>query len=605
MRIINKIEPKIPQMPSRKKVAAYARVSMESERLQHSLSAQVSYYSGLIQKNPAWEYAGVYADDGITGTKTNDRTEFNRMLADCEAGKIDIILTKSISRFARNTVDLLNTVRHLKELGISVQFEKERIDSLSEDGELMLTLLASFAQEEIRSLSDNVKWGTIQRFKQGIPNGKFNIYGYKWVGDKLAVIPEEAKIVRFMYREYMKGASRIEIGRMLMEQGIYTRQGYQWVDSNVKVILTNITYTGNMLFQKEYCLDPITKQRKKNRGELPQYFVENTHEAIVPMDEWQAVQEEFQRRRDLGPFGNKSLHLTAFSTKITCGCCGKHYRRSGKRNTAEKVYYIWICQTKSQNGIKACDSKSIPEKMLQKVAADVLGTAEFDEDIFSKQIKEIMVIGTDTLIFHFYDGHEQTTTWVSTAKADWWTPERRRLWGERHKRKDTNPNKNTYYEFTGFIKCGQCGANYRCQANVRKDGTRTRSWYCTGPRSECSNKSIRDETMKALVTEALDLDAFDESVMDAQIEYATVINNTVTFHFRDGHTVTKPYLDKRHGVKWTAERRERQVQSIRASWTEERRKRHGEIIREIRRKKRGESNDDTGNDNPVHSSTDQ
>ena len=180
MRIINKIEPKIPQMPSRKKVAAYARVSMESERLQHSLSAQVSYYSGFIQKNPAWEYAGVYADDGITGTKTNDRTEFNRMLADCEAGKIDIILTKSISRFARNTVDLLNTVRHLKELGISVQFEKERIDSLSEDGELMLTLLASFAQEEIRSLSDNVKWGTIQRFKQGIPNGKFNIYGYNF-----------------------------------------------------------------------------------------------------------------------------------------------------------------------------------------------------------------------------------------------------------------------------------------------------------------------------------------------------------------------------------------------------------------------------------------
>ena len=179
------------------------------------------------------------------------------------------------------------------------------------------------------------------------------------------------------------------------------------------------------------------------------------------------------------------------------------------------------------------------------------------------------------------------------------------MWGERHKRKDTNPNKNTYYEFTGFIKCGQCGANYRCQANVRKDGTRTRSWYCTGPRSECSNKGIRDETMKALVTEALDLDAFDESVMDAQIEYATVINNTVTFHFRDGHTVTRPYLDKRHGVKWTAERRERQVQSIRASWTEERRKRHGEIIREIRRKKRGESNDDTGNDNPVHSSTDQ
>ena len=198
MRIVNKIEAKTPQMPRRKRVAAYARVSMESERLQHSLSAQVSFYSSLIQSNPAWEYVGVYADNGITGTKAEAREEFNRMIADCEAGKIDIVLTKSISRFARNTVDLLNTVRRLKELGVSVQCEKERIDSLTEDGELMLTLLASFAQEEIRSLSDNVKWGTRKRFEKGIPNGRFQIYGYRWEGDHLVVHEEEAKIVRLI-----------------------------------------------------------------------------------------------------------------------------------------------------------------------------------------------------------------------------------------------------------------------------------------------------------------------------------------------------------------------------------------------------------------------
>lgn len=189
MRKISKVERKIPQMPNRKKVAAYARVSMESERLQHSLSAQISYYSDLIQKYPDWEYVGVYADYGISGTKTERRTEFNRMLADCEAGKIDIVLTKSISRFARNTVDLLETVRHLRELGISVRFEKEHIDSLTEDGELMLTLLASFAQEESRSISENVKWGTRKRFEQGIPNGKFQIYGYRWDGDHLVIEP--------------------------------------------------------------------------------------------------------------------------------------------------------------------------------------------------------------------------------------------------------------------------------------------------------------------------------------------------------------------------------------------------------------------------------
>ena len=191
---VRKIEA-APAAPAKlKRVAAYARVSMETERLNHSLSAQVSYYSALIQGHPGWVYAGVFADDGITGTKVN-RPEFQRMLAECEAGNIDIILTKSISRFARNTVDLLETVRHLKELGIEVQFEKEHISSLSDDGELMLSLLASFAQEEVRSLSENVKWGTRKRMQQGIPNGHFRVYGYRLEGDVLVPIPEEAAIV--------------------------------------------------------------------------------------------------------------------------------------------------------------------------------------------------------------------------------------------------------------------------------------------------------------------------------------------------------------------------------------------------------------------------
>ena len=587
MKTVTKIESAVPQMPERKKVAAYARISMETERLQHSLSAQISYYSELIQKHADWQYAGVYADDGISGTGTSKRDEFRRMVEDCEAGKIDIILTKSISRFARNTVDLLNTVRHLKELSISVRFEKEHIDSLSEDGELMLTLLASFAQEESRSISDNVKWGTIKRFQQGIPNGQMRVFGYEWVDGKLTLLPEEAKTVRYIYREYIKGASRIEIGRALNEKGIFTRKGKEWVDSNVKVVLTNVTYTGNMLFQKEYVTDPIAKHHKKNRGELPQYFAENTHEAIIPMDEFQAVQAEFKRRRDLGPFGNKSLHLTAFSAKITCGICGKHYRRSGKHNTAGEVYYIWICQTKNQKGTDACDSKNIPEKMLQNVAAKVMGLSDFDEAAFTEQVEVIRVVSKDTLCFRFYDGREVMTTWESTAKTDWWTPERRRLSGERHKRKNINPNKSTYYEFTGFIKCGNCGANYRCQSSVRKDGTRSRSWYCTGPKNRYHNTAIRDETMKTLVAEALDIPAFDEAVMDAQIEYASILDGTVTFHFRDGQEVSKTYQDKRHGVKWTAERREKQCQAIKNSWTDARRATTSKRMLQIRGEKNG------------------
>lgn len=591
MRIINKIEPKIPQMPSRKKVAAYARVSMESERLQHSLSAQVSYYSGLIQKNPAWEYAGVYADDGITGTKTNDRTEFNRMLADCEAGKIDIILTKSISRFARNTVDLLNTVRHLKELGISVQFEKERIDSLSEDGELMLTLLASFAQEEIRSLSDNVKWGTIQRFKQGIPNGKFNIYGYKWVGDKLAVIPEEAKIVRFMYREYMKGASRIEIGRMLMEQGIYTRQGYQWVDSNVKVILTNITYTGNMLFQKECCLDPITKQRKKNHGELPQYFVEDTHEAIIPMDEWQAVQEEFKRRRDLGVFGNKSLNLNCFTGKIKCGHCGQSFMRNTRRRRLKGVpveqcdkYTTYGCGTQKKKG-GSCPARDIPEETLKAKCTEVLGLDEFDEKIFSAQVEKIIVPEHLVLEFYMKDGRVIRTEWVSTAKKDAWTAERRAAKGKLVQERQITANSSC---FTSRIRCEMCGENYRRQRSRHVDGTYVSVWRCASS-ARCASQSLPEPTLHELAAKAMGLMEFSEDAFRQQIQYISIVDKgRLVFHFFDGRDIEAEWKNKRTMPRHTEERKAEMSRKMKENW----------------RKRRGESDNHTGNDQSVHSNTD-
>ena len=363
---------------------------------------------------------------------------------------------------------------------------------------------------------------------------------------------------------------------------IYTRQGKLWVDSNVKVVLTNITYTGNLLFQKEYTVDPISKQKRKNRGELPQFFVEDTHEAIIPMDEFQRVQAEFKRRRDLGPLGNKSLKLTAFSTKITCSLCGKHYRRSGKRNTAGELYYIWTCQTKSNKGISACNSKSIPEKTLQNVTAAVMGLPEFNGATFLEQIEEIYVVSDDTLQFRLFDSREVTATWESTAKTDWWTPERRRLWGERHKRKDTNPNKNTFYEFTGFIRCGQCGSNYRFQSKTMKDGTPSRAWYCSAPAGVCDKVSIKDATMKTLVVDVLGLDVFDETAMDKQIEYARVLGNTVTFHFRDGQEVTRNFMEKRHGAKWSAERHEKMRQALKASWTDERRVAMSERMKKIR-----------------------
>lgn len=585
MKTIEKIERKMPVLKVRKRVAAYARVSMESERMRHSLSSQVSYYSSLIQKNPAWEYAGVYADYGISGTGIKKREEFNRMLDECEAGNIDIILTKSIQRFARNTVDLLNTVRRLKDLGVEVRFEKENINSMSGDGELMLTILASFAQEESRSISENVKWGTIKRFKQGIPNGKFSIFGYEWVNDKLVIVPNEAEIIRWMYAEYMKGASRIEIGRALMDRGIYTRQGKPWVDSNVKVILTNITYTGNMLFQKEYCEDPITKHRRKNYGELPQYFVEGTHEAIIPMDEWQAVQKEFKRRRDLGPFGNKSLNTSCFTGKIKCPHCGCSYMHNTRKNRGNELEF-WSCGTKKKKGGRCPVSGTIPQKVLKSECASVLELETFDEDTFLAEVDHIEVPERRVMLFFMKDGREITRAWESTAKKDSWTVERRQLWGERHKHKDTNPNKHQFHEFTCFIRCGCCGANYRCQSGKLKDGTPTRSWRCSGPRAQCQNPAIKDDTMRRLVTEVLCLDKFDEAAMDAQIEKATILGHTVTFHFRDGHAESRDFLDKRHGTSWTEERREKVRQSMKDAWTDKRRAEMSKRVMKIRSEKK-------------------
>ena len=241
MRKITKLEPTAPILTPKKRVAAYARVSMETERLQHSLSAQISYYNDKIQKNPDWLFAGVYADNGISGTGTEKRDDFNRLLADCDAGKIDIVLTKSISRFARNTVDLLETVRHLKEIGVEVWFERENIHSLDGDGELMLSILASFAQEESRSISENVKWGTRKRFEQGIPNGKFRVYGYRWEGDDLIPIPEEAVVVKRIFQNFLDGKSRLETEREFAAEGITTRDGCRWADYNIASVLRNCT----------------------------------------------------------------------------------------------------------------------------------------------------------------------------------------------------------------------------------------------------------------------------------------------------------------------------------------------------------------------------
>ena len=548
MRTIKKVEQLIPKLVTRKKVAAYARISMESERMSHSLSAQVSYYNNLIQRTPEWEFAGVYADDGISGTGIQKRLEFQRMVNDAEKGMIDIIITKSIQRFARNTVDLLNTVRHLKDIGVEVRFEKENISSFTGDGELMLSILASFAQEESRSISENCKWSIRKGFEKGKPHGRFQIYGYRWDGDHLVAEPKEAEIVKMMYSDYLGGAAVEDIQRKLNAMGVKAYKGGAFNSGSIRKILENITYTGNLLFQKEYETDPISGKSRKNRGELPQYWVEDTHEAIIPMETFNAVQAERQRRRELGVYPN--INTTCFTRKIKCGNCGVNYGRKSRRKENGEICHDWLCQTYGKKGKAACSSQAVPEKVLKDLSAEVLGLEAFDEEVFSERVDHITVVGKETLEFHLSDGTIVTKTWKLNGLVEAWTDERRKEWSERQRNKSTNPIR--YNEFTAFIKCGKCGANYRVLTSYYTDGTRGKAWYYS---CKCRNSTIKDSTMKALVCEVLKLPEFSEEKMDSEIEKATISDNTVTFHFWDGHTESRSYKDRRRSAY--RERREK------------------------------------------------
>lgn len=578
MRRITKIEPTEPILPRRKRVAAYARVSMESDRLAHSLAAQISYYSDLIQKNPEWEYAGVYADSFVSGTETCKRQEFQRMLADCNAGAIDIILCKSISRFARNTVDLLETVRHLKDLGIEVRFEKENINSLSGDGELMLTILASLAQEESRSISDNVKWGIRKRFESGDPCGRNPILGYEWVDRHLVIVPEEAAIVKRIFQNFLDGKSRLETERELNAEGITTKKGCRWADSNIKVVLTNITYTGNLLLQKEYISDPITKKRKKNKGELPQYFVEGTHEAIIDMETFQYVQAEMQRRRELGALANKSLNTCCFTGKLKCPFCGQSYMHN-TRTDRDNFQEFWSCGNMKKKGGRCPVGGSINHKHLRETCAKVLGLPEFDDAAFLERVDAIFVPARETLEFHLTDGTVTTVECRNTGHQDCWTPERRTETAKR-RRESAAPNRPDATCFTKKIKCLRCGLNYR--RGTRKD---MHHWRCAGANG-CL--SLREDVLKTVTAEVLGQAEFDDAAFLEQISRIEVdADDTLRYVYYDGRTEERQWVTPpKPGRKWTAHQREVMAQKVSESWTPERRADMSIRAKEMRRREK-------------------
>lgn len=377
------------------RVAAYCRVSTDSDEQETSYETQVSHYTEYIKSHSEWELAGIFADDGISGTNTKKRDEFNRMIDECMAGNIDMVITKSISRFARSTLDCLKYIRQLKEKNIAVWFEKESINTMDSKGEVLITIMASLAQQESQSLSQNVKLGLQYRYQQGKVQVNHNHFlGYTKDKDgHLIIDPEQAEVVKRIYREYLEGLSMKKIAE-LEQDGILTGAGKtKWYDSTINKILRNEKYMGDALLQKTVTMDFLTKKRVRNTGALPQYYVEDDHEAIIPKEIFMQVQAELVRRRKVhtGPNGQKRIYSgnNCFSQIIVCGECGELYRRVHWNNHGCKSI-VWRCISRLEPSRAAmnCTSRTIKEDLLQEVTVKAFNRILTDSDVFLRQMQE-------------------------------------------------------------------------------------------------------------------------------------------------------------------------------------------------------------------------
>ncbi|MBS5339595.1 MAG: recombinase family protein [Actinomyces sp. oral taxon 181] len=373
---------------SRIRVAAYCRVSTMSETQAGSLAAQVSAYSKLICSNPAWQFAGIYTDQGISGT-TSNRPGFAEMMDHARAGDFQILLVKSISRLARNTVDLLSCVRELATLGVAVRFERENIDTSSAEGELMLTLLASFAQEESRSLSQNVKWAIRNRYKAGRTNSH-RIYGYTWVGGSLHINDDEAQVVRRVFDEYLAGVSPEAIADRLNAEGLRARGGGNFLGSVIRTWLENPRYVGNEMLQATYTDGPGGKL-VVNDGALPKYWVEGANPPIIDQGTWKRVQDELARRRQSGGRAlTPSGGTCALTHRVVCSQCGRRFHRRTK--TRKHISYkYWWCETATRGQGNPCRAPQIREAQLKCAITTHLGLGEWDDQQVLDRLEQVTV----------------------------------------------------------------------------------------------------------------------------------------------------------------------------------------------------------------------
>lgn len=419
MREIKDVTPQMATELKRLRVCAYARVSSGKDAMLHSLSAQVSYYQKYIASHIDWVFCGIYADEAFTGTK-EVRPQFQKMLEECRKGNIDLIITKSISRFARNTITLLQTVRELKAMGVDVYFEEQNIHTLSADGELMLSILASYAQEESLSASENQKWRIRKSFEAGKINAAFpKLFGYRVVKGKITIDEETAPIVREIFSQFANGASLAEIAHWLTDNGVPCIIKGAWSSKKVKLILSNEKYSGNALLQKTFRNNHLEKRKIVNRGHLPQYFVEDTHPAIVDMVTYQIVKERLQEASDyFTPTTPQSE--SPFSKKMVCGYCGAYVKRA--KNNARTV---WNCHRYLEDGKAGCDgAKQIRNDILEEICCEVFGWESLDEEFIRKNVVKIKVFA-HKLTFEMADGTSIEKEWKNKSRSASWTPEMR------------------------------------------------------------------------------------------------------------------------------------------------------------------------------------
>ena len=384
------------------RVAAYCRVSTDDEEQLTSYEAQKNYYTDKIMTNKEWTMAGIFADEGITGTSARKRPEFLRMVRQCKQGKIDIVLTKSISRFARNTVDCLNYVRALKELGIAVIFEKENMNTLEIDSEILITMLGAFAQSESESISANVRWGIRQAMKEGKATIQYKyLYGYRKGDDsKPEIIPDQAEVVRKIYDLFLSGTPVRGIQEYLNANSVPNINGEsKWARSAIDSILTNEKYCGDVLLQKTYIDDCINKKVKKNTGQLPMYLVQNHHEGIISRETFDAAQAELARRsagkspsKKNAPTGRSRYSSKyALSDRLYCGECGTRYQRCTWRNRDGSKRIVWRCVSRVDYGSKYChDSPTLDEEPLHRAVLAAINSTVKDKNNIVYNLKAAM-----------------------------------------------------------------------------------------------------------------------------------------------------------------------------------------------------------------------